>query len=96
MLSHDTRLRCDLVDLYYTLYGSKRPVCLPIPELAGIMNLQKIDAKKATPHIPKAIPTPEIKHSPKDGGTPIIIDDMGCMNVEVVASEDRIKVNICL
>ena len=33
MLSHDAKLRCDLVDLYYTLYGSKRPLCLPIPEL---------------------------------------------------------------
>lgn len=30
MLSHDTRLRCDLVDIYYILYGMKRPVCLPI------------------------------------------------------------------
>ncbi|XP_012273094.1 transcription initiation factor TFIID subunit 2 isoform X3 [Orussus abietinus] len=36
MLSHDAKLRCDLVDLYYTLYGSKRPLCLPIPELAAM------------------------------------------------------------
>lgn len=28
-LSHDTKLRCDLVDLYYALYGTKRPLCLP-------------------------------------------------------------------
>lgn len=34
MLSHDPKLRCDLVDLYYTLYGSKTPLCLPVPELA--------------------------------------------------------------
>lgn len=42
MLSHDTRLRCDLVDLYFTLYGNRRPVCLPIPELANILKPQKI------------------------------------------------------
>ncbi len=95
MLSHDTRLRCDLVDVYYTLYGSKRPVCLPIPELAGLMHPQKVDVKKSTPHIPKLLPNPEIKHSPnpKDTSTSIIIDDnLECMNVEVVAS-DGVKVS---
>lgn len=46
MLSHDSRLRCELVDLYYTLYGTRRPTCLPIPELAGVLNLQKHDIKK--------------------------------------------------
>ena len=33
MLSHDPKLRCDLVDLYYTLYGPRTPLCLPNPEL---------------------------------------------------------------
>lgn len=32
----DSRLRCDMVDLYYTLYGRRRPFCLPIPELAAL------------------------------------------------------------
>lgn len=41
MLSHDPKIRCDLVDLYYTLYGSKRPFCLPIPELAAITKPKK-------------------------------------------------------
>lgn len=41
MLSHDAKLRCDLVDLYYTLYGTKVPFCLPIPELATIMKPRK-------------------------------------------------------
>jgi len=36
MLSHDAKLRCNLVDLYYMLYGTKTPLCLPIPELAMI------------------------------------------------------------
>lgn len=41
MLSHDAKLRCDLVDLYYTLYGIKTPFCLPIPELAGLTKPKK-------------------------------------------------------
>jgi len=41
MLSHDAKLRCDLVDLYYTLYGTKVPFCLPIPEIATIIKPRK-------------------------------------------------------
>lgn len=43
MLSHDTRMRCSLVDLYYVLYGKRRPVCIPIPELAALLKPQKVD-----------------------------------------------------
>lgn len=42
MLSHDAKLRCSLVDLYYTLYGTKAPFCLPIPELALISKPKKV------------------------------------------------------
>ncbi|XP_025837308.1 transcription initiation factor TFIID subunit 2 isoform X2 [Agrilus planipennis] len=41
MLSHDSRLRCDLVDLYYILYGIRRPLCLPIKEVEGLLKPQK-------------------------------------------------------
>lgn len=41
MLSHDAKLRCDLVDLYYTLYGTKVPFCLPIPEIVAITKPRK-------------------------------------------------------
>lgn len=37
LLSNDARLRCDFVDLYYTLYGSKRPICVPLPEIQAMM-----------------------------------------------------------
>lgn len=37
LLSNDARLRCDFVDLYYTLYGSKRPQCVPIPEVQAML-----------------------------------------------------------
>ncbi|CAH1772868.1 unnamed protein product [Owenia fusiformis] len=40
-VSSDTRLRCDIADLYYTLYGRHRPVCLPIPENVMVLNLKK-------------------------------------------------------
>jgi len=33
---YDSRLRCDIVDLYYTLYGRRRPSSLPVPELAAL------------------------------------------------------------
>ncbi|KAH8257452.1 hypothetical protein KR038_010200, partial [Drosophila bunnanda] len=31
-LGNDTKLRCDIVDLYYALYGNKRPICLQASE----------------------------------------------------------------
>ncbi|XP_020816645.1 transcription initiation factor TFIID subunit 2 [Drosophila serrata] len=31
-LGNDTKLRCDIVDLYYALYGNKRPNCLQASE----------------------------------------------------------------
>lgn len=65
MLSHDARLRCDLVDLYYTLYGSRRPVCLPIPELAGVLNPTKL---KTSSFMPK-IPITSASHSSNQAGS---------------------------
>ncbi|CAH2011710.1 unnamed protein product [Acanthoscelides obtectus] len=57
MLSHDSRLRCDFVDLYYTLYGNKRPFCIPLSELSGIMNLNKFDpSSKKVPRLAPAAP----------------------------------------
>ncbi|KAI0209910.1 Transcription initiation factor TFIID subunit 2 [Lamellibrachia satsuma] len=39
--SHDSRLRCDVADLYFTLYGRTRPSCLPIPESVMVLNLKE-------------------------------------------------------
>lgn len=47
LLSHDSRLRCDMVDLYYSLYGSKRPMCLPQAELAAMFKPQKVAASSS-------------------------------------------------
>ena len=42
---YDSRLRCDVVDLYYELYGKKKPVSVPLPELAALRP-QKVDKPK--------------------------------------------------
>ncbi|KAJ8680194.1 hypothetical protein QAD02_015981 [Eretmocerus hayati] len=60
MLSHDPKLRCDLVDLYYTLYGSKMPLCLPIPELAMLTKPQKVENVKNS-DIKSLPPIPHVK-----------------------------------
>lgn len=39
--SHDWRMRCDAVNLYYTLFGLTRPSCLPPPELGLVLNLKE-------------------------------------------------------
>lgn len=46
-MSYDSRLRCDFVDLYFTLYGTRRPNCTPTPELSGLLKpkLEKMDVK---------------------------------------------------
>lgn len=60
MLSHDAKLRCDLVDLYYTLYGSKRPLCLPVPELMSLTKPKKVSGSGSPERELK--PIPHIKH----------------------------------
>ncbi|XP_074031440.1 TATA-box binding protein associated factor 2 [Leptinotarsa decemlineata] len=101
MLSHDTRLRCDLVDLYYSLYGTKRPVCIPVAQLSGIMtsNKQDITKIKKIPTIPKMLTTTSAEakkiispaSTSKDGASQVIMEAVECMNVEVVASEEKIE-----
>lgn len=42
-LSHDTRLRCDMVDIYYTLFGLKEPSDIKDPEIASLYKPQKVE-----------------------------------------------------
>lgn len=61
MLSHDAKLRCDLVDLYYSLYGTKVPFCLPVAEVMAVTK-----PRKAGPPTPerevKAAPVQHVRH----------------------------------
>uniref|UniRef100_A0ACB8FEN1 Transcription initiation factor TFIID subunit 2 n=1 Tax=Sphaerodactylus townsendi TaxID=933632 RepID=A0ACB8FEN1_9SAUR len=52
--SHDWRLRCGAVDLYYTLFGLSRPSCLPLPELGLVLNLKEKKAVLNPTIIPEA------------------------------------------
>ena len=39
--AHDSRLRSDVADFYYVMYGRVRPSCLPIPENVIVVNLKE-------------------------------------------------------
>ncbi|KAH8029854.1 hypothetical protein HPB51_004889 [Rhipicephalus microplus] len=57
-LSHDSRLRCAVVDLYYVLYGKNRPSCLSGPDanrssLSMVLNLKEKKAKFQAPAAPE-------------------------------------------
>lgn len=49
-LSHDTRLRCDMVDLYYALFGIKEPSTSKNPELAALYQPQKMESDSRDEH----------------------------------------------
>ncbi|XP_022910061.2 transcription initiation factor TFIID subunit 2 [Onthophagus taurus] len=104
MLSHDSKLRCDFVDLYYKLYGIKRPLCLPIQELIGILKPPKVhDEIKRKPHFTHIPPvsTVDVKPPPpieKEGPNTVVIEEnVECVNMEVVVrdgiKEEVVEVN---
>ncbi|XP_071743330.1 transcription initiation factor TFIID subunit 2 [Lepeophtheirus salmonis] len=45
---YDSRLRCDIVDIYFKLYGRKKPVCMPLPELQAILAPQRVQEDKTS------------------------------------------------
>ncbi|CAD5112196.1 DgyrCDS1430 [Dimorphilus gyrociliatus] len=38
---YDSRLRCDVVDLYHKLFGRRRPACLPMSDSTMVINLKE-------------------------------------------------------
>lgn len=96
MLSHDTRLRCDLVDLYYKLYGNKKPTCLPIPELAGLLKPQKVNESKKRSHNYESASSSQLnnKNGNKERSNVIIEESFECVNVEVVANTTTTKIKV--
>ncbi|KAF5290182.1 hypothetical protein FQR65_LT11645 [Abscondita terminalis] len=97
MLSHDTRLRCDLVDLYFILYGIRRPTCIPNPETENLYKPQRqnppMESKRLKTFSSPTPPLPPVNvEMKKEGPTDIIIDDtLECVNVEIIAREEKIK-----
>lgn len=108
MLSHDTRLRCDLVDLYYTLYGTRRPVCLPIPELAGILRPPRHSSGPSESKRIKSIPPARAPHVTdiKRTNSPVPVkqevvndvvvveENMNVVDIEVVVGDEDKKPKI--
>uniref|UniRef100_A0A1B6LDU4 Transcription initiation factor TFIID subunit 2 n=1 Tax=Graphocephala atropunctata TaxID=36148 RepID=A0A1B6LDU4_9HEMI len=103
MLSHDTRMRCSLVDLYFVLYGKKRPTCMPIPELAALLKPQRVDS-----FIESELSVMKSSHSQSEGmevsmslkrkaASPlkelevVTADDLGVATVEVIGADDTNK-----
>lgn len=85
MLSHDARLRCDMVDLYYALYGTKRPQCLPTAELSAMFKPQRIAP-------PQLIPSADIKKradSPIDE-KPVRFDDEPILADQIIDVDDDV------
>ena len=68
-LSHDAKLRCDWVDFYYTLYGSKRPLCLPIKELEMLMRPKKVGPPSPEREVKPPVVVNETLVEPIVGGT---------------------------
>lgn len=67
--SHDWRLRCGAVDLYFTLFGLSRPSCLPLPELGLVLNLKEKKAVLNPTIIPEAGASgPEPPNNPNNLG----------------------------
>nr|XP_018909078.1 PREDICTED: transcription initiation factor TFIID subunit 2 isoform X1 [Bemisia tabaci] len=97
MLSHDSRMRCSLVDLYFALYGRRRPHCLQHPDLAFIQ-----PQKSPTHHhefeqssiIPPAEPSlfGLKRPSPVKELELVAGDDLGVATVEVIAGDDKSKI----
>ena len=67
---YDSRLRCDIVDLYYTLYGRRRPPSLPLPELAALNRAQP-QWKKETKSF--TIPRGEKREREKVEPDPVVV-----------------------
>lgn len=74
-LAYDTKLRCDIVDLYYALYGSTRPICLQATESQtfykdlikeGSSAASSASFKKVTENKPVEVTEPETseRHKP--------------------------------
>lgn len=81
-LSHDSRLRCDMVDLYFALYGSKRPPGMCSAELSAIFKPQKI-----TSSIPlKGFVKAEVKSRPESP----IDEKPHISNVPIALPEEQI------
>lgn len=63
-----------MVDLYYALYGSKRPLCLPQAELAAMFKPQKVTTSSSFANVEDEKPKKMSLNDDEIDEKPIIID----------------------
>lgn len=72
-LACDTKLRCDIVDLYYALYGTKRPFCLQASETKNFYKEMMKDSNASSNLFKKAIEPKPIDSEHKEREKPSMV-----------------------
>ncbi|TDG50376.1 hypothetical protein AWZ03_003281 [Drosophila navojoa] len=72
-LSCDTKLRCDFVDLYYALYGTKRPFCLQTSETQNFYKDLLKDSNVPSNSFKRAIDPKPIDSEPQERQKPSMV-----------------------
>lgn len=99
-LSHDTRLRCDLVDVYYALYGAKEPMMVRNPELDALYQPQKVEqpskSDKITENEDLKIEMVDAKEEPVIEGIEVVTESMEEHNPEqmIIETHDDLDMNM--
>ncbi|XP_045473237.1 transcription initiation factor TFIID subunit 2 [Harmonia axyridis] len=107
MFSHDSRLRCDMVDIYYAFYGTKKPFCLPDPKMEGILSLEKqrhdiqsMRSFKTSSSVFKKEKSPVpstsgikslMESSHRDLASGMVIEEQVDMMTDVIVTDEKIK-----
>ncbi|XP_078698884.1 transcription initiation factor TFIID subunit 2-like [Branchiostoma floridae x Branchiostoma belcheri] len=103
-LSYDARLRCDLVDLYYTMFGRARPSCLPPPEFGLLVNLKEKKAAAVLQEDDKAGSSPAETHGvkrkaetdPLPPTTPLLTPSDPTLEVQPQEGSNKMRIKIKL
>ncbi|KAI8520784.1 Transcription initiation factor TFIID subunit 2 [Branchiostoma belcheri] len=101
-LSYDARLRCDLVDLYYTMFGRVRPSCLPPPEFGLLVNLKEKKAAAVLQEDDKAGSSPAETHGvkrkaetdPLPPTTPLLTPSDPTLEVQPQEGSNKMRIKI--
>lgn len=75
-MSHDTRLRCGLVDVYYSLYGTREPPVIKNPELAALYKPQKVDQDEGNQKIELVDAKEVVTQEPGIEGIEVVTESM--------------------
>lgn len=71
-----------MVDLYYALYGNRRPFCLPNPELSAMFKPQKVQSFMSSTDIKDRPSSPWEDIKPLDMDESVVLDLGEAMNLD--------------